>query len=266
MYLSVNMECIQPSQRCVRLPASGRRFRREKTHDSAKMRRSSDCYLRHPDFKLTAIQHLITMLALSFSMVLVTAAAAQPSPLVVSAKSGIAGLVPRGSFNFPMLPRYALYVEVQLERRLVTVLNDVKNLNGHIAISGAFYGGYWNDGVGKDSRVFCTDCFRIIHSYRSYIAGMRVYANPSPFPLRFVNPFMGLSDQRQYMMAPATIKFGLRERPSFEAEQRAAEPRSSRPNRLFRPYSAVRDGGRDRFFQWKGRPHTAGPEGPSIRT
>ena len=75
----------------------------------------------------------------------------------------------------------------------MTVLNDVKNLNGHIAISGAFYGGYWNDGVGKDSRVFCTDCFRIIHSYRSYIAGMRVYANPSPFPLRFVNPFMGLS-------------------------------------------------------------------------
>ena len=157
------------------------------------MRRSRNSYLRRSESKLTTIGQLSTMLTLSFSMVLVGAAVAQPSPLVVSAKSGTAWISPHGGLGVTKLPWYALYAEVQFEKRLMTVLDDVKSFNGHIAVSGAFYGGYWNDGVSKNDRIICRDCSGSIHSYRSYTAGMRVYANPSPFALKFVNPFMGLS-------------------------------------------------------------------------
>ncbi len=157
------------------------------------MRRSKKSYLRHTESTLTSTRQLSTILTLVFSLVLVGASAAQPSPLTISAKSGAARLVPHGGLGITKLPRYALYAEVQFERRLVTILNDVKSINGHIAISGAFYGGYWNDGISYNARIICRDCSGSLHSYRSYVAGMRVYANPSPIPLRFANPFMGLS-------------------------------------------------------------------------
>ena len=141
----------------------------------------------------TSIRQLSTILALVFSLVLVGASAAQPSPLTISAKSGAAWISPQGGLGITKPPRYALYAEVQFERRLVTILNDVDSFNGHIGISGALYGGYWNDGVSYNAHIICRDCSGSLHSYRSYVAGMRVYANPSPFPLRLANPFMGLS-------------------------------------------------------------------------
>ena len=118
------------------------------------------------------------MLTLGFSMMLVTVAAAQQSLPTISVKSGVIRNLQEKSFD---LPKYASSTEVQLDSRLATVYS------GLIAINGAFYVGYWNDGISKISKT-CMDC--ITYSYRSYTAGMRFYANPHAFPLDL---FTGLS-------------------------------------------------------------------------
>ena len=140
------------------------------------MRRSANHYLRHSDATMTTMRQV--MLTLGFSMMLVTVAAAQQSLPTISVKSGVIRNLQEKSSD---LPKYASSTEVQLDSRLATVYS------GLIAISGAFYVGYWNDGISKISKT-CIDC--ITYSYRSYTAGMRFYANPHAFPLDL---FTGLS-------------------------------------------------------------------------
>ena len=73
----------------------------------------------------------------------------------------------------------------------MTLVKGFTSFNGQIAISGAFYGGYWNDGVSK--HIYCDECTTF--AFRSYTVGMRFYVTPSPFPLplKLLNPFTGLS-------------------------------------------------------------------------
>ena len=121
------------------------------------------------------------MLTLGFSMMLVTVAAAQPSPPVISVKSGVIQHLQHKIFSGES-HQYAVYTEAQIERRLATIYN------GLIVTSGALYVGYWDDGISKTTKIPCSDC--TIYSYRSYTVGMRFYANPYAFPLDL---FTGLS-------------------------------------------------------------------------
>ncbi len=159
------------------------------------MRGSQGSCLRHTGFKTNAMRLIVAILISALGLPI--AVVAQPSPLTISIKSGAMLPIPREwPHMFPKLSQHAFYAEVQLEKELVTVLSSSEPVNRDIAISGAFYVGYWSGGQGKKVRpyrCFAIPCSRTLHTYNSFMAGARVFLNPSPVPLKFVNPFIGLS-------------------------------------------------------------------------
>lgn len=127
--------------------------------------------LRHPVVNVTNVLQHAVILTLAVSMMLVSNTAAQSISPVISVKSGLIRNLQEKSVD---LPRYALYTEAQIGRKLGTFYN------GLIATSGELYAGYWDDGINKISEA-CRDC--ITYSHRSYITGIRFYVDPYAFPL-----------------------------------------------------------------------------------